>query len=98
MTEEFRISMSAVRQAVACLWVSLLLGSTSISWAADKPQLGGSWRFNQDQSDDASKKVQEAQQQASTRTQGRAGSGSPDEGYPGGGYPGGGYPGGGGYP
>lgn len=49
----------------------------------------GAWKFNQDDSDDPSKKMQEARGSNGGRRSGG--------GYPGGGYPGGGYPGGGGY-
>jgi hypothetical protein len=48
----------------------------------------GNWNFNADQSDDAQRKVQEAQQNSQR--------GSAGGGYPGGGSAGGGYPGGGG--
>ncbi len=58
------------------------------SFAQSKPHFSGNWNFNQDQSDDASQKIHDAQAQVQARSQGG--------GYPGGGYPGGGYPGGGG--
>jgi hypothetical protein len=71
---------------------------TRISPAQDKPHLAGRWNFNQDQSDNASQKVQAAE--ASARTVGGGypgGGGAPGGGSSGGGgYPGGGYPGGGG--
>ena len=74
------------------------------SRAADSPHLAGKWNFNQDQSDDASKKIQDAQASAKLQTNGYpGGGGSQGGGYPtgtdypggsGGGYPGGGFPGG----
>jgi hypothetical protein len=56
--------------------------------------LAGTWKFNQDQSDDARQKVRAAD---GADVGGYPGGGNPGGGYPGGGYPGGGYPGGG-YP
>jgi hypothetical protein len=74
-----------------------------IARAQDKPHLAGKWNFNQDQSDDASQKVHDAETSARTRGGGYPGGGGGypgggGGGYPGGGggYPGGGYPGGGG--
>jgi len=72
---------------LATALVAGLAALTRISPAQDKPHLAGKWNFNQDQSDDATQKVHDAE--ASARTRGG--------GYPGGGgAPGGGYPGGGG--
>jgi hypothetical protein len=74
----------------------------SVARAQDKTQLTGHWNFNQDQSDDAQIKVQEAQQNSKINANTGAGGNYPGGGggYPGGGggYPGGGggYPGGGG--
>ena len=69
--------------------VTGLAALARVSLAQNKPHLAGKWSFNQDQSDDASQKVHDAE--ANARAQ-RGG------GYPGGGGPqsGGGYPGGGG--
>jgi hypothetical protein len=74
------------------------------SLAADSPHLAGKWNFNQDQSDDASKKIQDAQANAKLQSNGYpGGGGAQGGGYPGGtdypggsggGYPGGGFPGG----
>jgi hypothetical protein len=64
-----------------------------------KPTIVGTWRLNRDESDDARKKLQEAQQSGGGGNGGRGGGvhvGGYPGGYPGGGYPGGGYPGGGG--
>lgn len=68
---------------------------------ADGAHLTGKWTLNKDQSDDADKKIQDAEASAKMQTNGYPGSG-PRVGYPGGGgypngtdYPGGG---GGGYP
>jgi hypothetical protein len=73
---------------------SLLAGSRA-SLAENSPHLAGKWNFNQDQSDDASKKIQDAQASAKLQTNGYPGG----SGSPGGGYPSGtDYPGGGGYP
>ena len=77
---------------LGCALVAALVVLARISLAEDKPHLAGKWNFNQEQSDDASQKVHDAE--ASVKAQ----HGSyPDEGgSQGGGYPGGGYPGGGG--
>jgi hypothetical protein len=74
---------------LACAPVAALAALTRISLAENKPHLAGQWNFNQDQSDDASQKVHDAE----------VGVKSPRGSYPGGGGPqGGGYPSGGGYP
>lgn len=96
MTKILRITAMAVVPALACLFTVSL---PQVAHAEDKAQFTGHWNFNKTQSDDASQKVQDAQQ-ASKTNQGNAGSGG---GYPGGGGgstgTGGGYPGGGGvYP
>src|ERR1700730_18755806 len=54
----------------------------------------GAWKFDQDDSDDPRKKMQEARNGGSNG--GYGGNRRMGGGYPGGGYPGGGYPGGGG--
>ena len=84
--------------AAGCLVVSLVAAAR----AADKTPLTGHWDFNLAQSDDASQKVQEAQQNDKARASNTDGT------YPGGTNPGSGgtypggvggtYPGGGGYP
>jgi hypothetical protein len=67
--------------AVASLSFAVLVGA--VARAQDKVQLTGQWSYNQVQSDDAQKKVDDARQNSKTQRSG------------GGGYPGGGYPGGG---
>jgi hypothetical protein len=60
----------------------------------DKAQISGHWDFNQDQSDDAQQKVQDAQQNSRVQASNPSGGGYPGSG--GGTYPGGGgvyYPG-----
>lgn len=78
-----RVSSLATRaiipMAAFCLAVSLAAGAR----AQNKTPLTGHWSFNQDQSDDAQKRVEDARQNSKTQRSG------------GGGYPGGGYPGGG---
>ena len=71
-----RLSMRAGIPFAACC----LLALVGVARAGDKTQLSGNWNFNSDQSDDAQRKVQEAQQ--SQR-------GSAGRGYPGGGSAGG---------
>ena len=86
---------------LAGVLVAGLATLTRVSLAQNKPHLAGKWSFNQDQSDDASQKVHDAEANArAQRGGGYPGGGGPQGGggYPGGGggYPGGGYPGGGG--
>ncbi len=66
---------------LASLGFAVLVGA--VARAQDKVQLTGQWSYNQVQSDDAQKKVDDARQNSKTQQSG------------GGGYPGGGYPGGG---
>jgi len=81
----------ATKAAVPVAAILLAASLAAVARADDKTQLTGHWNFNQDQSDDASQKVQDAQQNSKIQ-QSTAGGG----GYPGGG---GGNPnGGGGYP
>jgi len=90
MRSGFRLSKRmAVPYTAGCLAIAM----GAAARAADKPHLAGRWNFNQEQSDDAHQKVQDAQQNSANarRDSGRPGGGT----YPGGGYPGGGYPGGG---
>ena len=97
MATEFSFRATSVLLLVSAV-VAGLGSLTRISRAQDKPHLAGRWNFNQDQSDNASQKVQAAE--ASARTIGGGypgGGGAPGGGSPGGGgYPGGGYPSGGG--
>jgi hypothetical protein len=97
------------RRAAIPFAVCCFLAIMGVAHAGDKAQLSGNWNFNPDQSDDAQRKVQEAQQAQQSDQRGTGGGGYPqggNPGYPGGGYPGGGrgypgtggYPGGGGYP
>lgn len=87
MTRRFRLNTATVL-LLACALVAGLAALARISLAQNKPQLAGRWNFNQDQSDNANQKIQDAQ--ASAKSQGG--------GYPGGGGPQGGGPQGGGYP
>src|ERR1035438_2257830 len=89
-----RLSMRAAIPFAACC----LLALVGVARAGDKTQLSGNWNFNSDQSDDAQRKVQEAQQNSQRGSAGRGypGGGSAGGGYPGGGGIGGRYPGGGG--
>lgn len=88
---------AAIMLAGCCLIVFGIMAH-----ATDKAQLGGTWNYNAEQSDNAQLKVQQAQQ----ASQSAGTSNTPGARYPGGGgYPGGsgnpggmGYPGGGGYP
>jgi len=84
MSKDFAFSTRVV--TIVCS--SLVLGG--VSRAAEKPKLAGHWDFNQEQSDDARQKVQDAQQSSADVRRNPSGGT-----YPGGGYPGGGYPGGG---
>src|ERR1700722_4355051 len=93
-------SRTTVMLFLAGALASLLAGPRA-SLAENSPHLAGKWNFNQDQSDDASKKIQDAQANAKLQSNGYpGGGGSQGVGYPGGtDYPGGsggGYPGGGG--
>jgi len=85
---------------LACALVPGLAALARVSLAENKPHLAGKWNFNQDQSDDASQKVHDAEANARAHRGGGypGGAGPQGGGYPGGGdgYPGGGYPGGGG--
>jgi hypothetical protein len=89
-----KIKRLALRAAVPLAVCFLAASLAAVARAQSKTTLTGHWNFNQDQSDDASQKVQGAQQASKSRGNGGGG------GYPGGGggYPGGGggYPGGGG--
>jgi hypothetical protein len=89
-----RLSMRAAIPFAACC----LLALVGVARAGDKTQLSGNWNLNPDQSDDAQRKVQEAQQNSQRGSAGRGypGGGSAGGGYPGGGGIGGSYPGGGG--
>jgi hypothetical protein len=90
-----RVASFAVRAAIPLAACGLVAALVGVARAADKPQLGGHWNYNQDQSDDAREKVRDAQEK-SARARRDSGGGYPNGGtYPGGGYPGGGYPGGG---
>src|SRR5208337_3165501 len=88
MAKVFSFKTKAAVPIVACFLAASLV---AVARAEDKAQLTGHWNFNQDQSDDAGQKVQEAQQ--NSRVQASNGSGGT---YPGAG--GGTYPGGGGNP
>jgi len=81
--------------AAACVAAIGTVTLACRSYAENRSRLVGEWAFNQDQSDNASQKIQEAQANAKSQRSGNSGGGG---GYPGsgGGYPGGGYPGGGG--
>jgi hypothetical protein len=86
MAREFSLRTTSVL-LLACALVAGLAALAHISLAENKARLAGKWNFNQDQSDDASQKVHDAEASAK----------SPGGGYPGGGgAQGGGYPGGGG--
>ncbi len=96
MAENYGLRMAS-RLLLACALVAGLAALARISLAENKPHLAGKWSFNQDQSDDASQKVHDAEASVQSRGGGYPGGGDPQGGgYPGGGYPGGGYPGGGG--
>ena len=95
MAKALNFTAKATVPVVACFLAASLVG---VARAGDKAQLTGHWNFNQDQSDDAQHKVEEAQQNSKVRATNAGGGGYPGGG---GGYPGGGgtYPGGGGgYP
>ena len=86
MARVFTLTAKAAIPIAACF---LAASVVAVARADDKTQLTGHWNFNQDQSDDADQKVQEAQQNSKVRAS------STDSGtYPGAG--GGTYPGGGG--
>jgi hypothetical protein len=99
MTKDFGFTAKASVAVAAFFLTASLVG---VARAQDKAQLTGHWNFNQDQSDDAQVKVQDAQQSSKIQQSTPTGGGYPGGGggYPGGGggYPGGGggYPGGGG--
>jgi hypothetical protein len=103
MARVFSFTAKAGVVIAACFLAASLV---SVARAQNKTQLTGHWNFNQDQSDDAQIKVQDAQQNSKINANTGAGGNYPGGGggYPGGGggYPGGGgggYPGGGGgYP
>lgn len=96
MSKRFSFTATLTLQlAAACCVAAMLAGWPGVSLAADKPNFGGNWDFNKDQSDDASAKIREAQLN-SAQARRTSGGGFPDGGYPGGGPGGGGYPGGGG--
>ena len=92
MAKIFNVTAKATVPVAAFLLAASLV---AVARADDKSQLTGHWNFNQDQSDDASQKVQDAQQNSKIQQSTASGGGYPGGG---GGYPnsGGGYPGGGG--
>jgi hypothetical protein len=102
MTRKLGFRTTCLLSSVGAL--ALTLAGLRISLAEGSPHLAGKWNFNQDQSDDASKKIQDAEASAKLQRTGYpGGGGSQGGGYPTGGtypngtdYPGGGYPGGGG--
>jgi len=99
MARKFDLRITSVVLLASAL-VAALAAFTRISLAENKPHFAGKWNFNQDQSDDASQKVHDAEASVRNQRGGYPGGGGPQGGgYPsGGGYPGGGggYPGGGG--
>jgi hypothetical protein len=97
MARHFSLRTASVLLLASAL-VAGLAALARLSLAENKPHLAGKWNFNQDQSDDASQKVHDAEASVKSPSGGYpGGGGSQGGGYPsGGGYPGGGYPGGGG--
>jgi len=93
MARVFSFMTKAALPIAECFLAASLV---AVARAEDKTQMTGHWNFNQDQSDDAGQKVQDAQQ--NSRVQASNGNDGPYPGAGGGTYPGGGggNPGGGG--
>ncbi len=64
MAKVFSFTAKAAFPIAACFLAASLV---AVARAEDKAQLTGHWNFNQDQSDDAEQKVQDAQQNSKIR-------------------------------